>query len=46
MGPYAIKTKTTAQYLSEGFRTISIEMRDMLTDLNQLKKLLAKEEFE
>ena len=42
----AVMAKTTSQYLSEGFRTVAIEMRDMLTDLNHLSKMLAKQEFE
>jgi hypothetical protein len=42
VGQQLVKVKSGYDYLSEGFRTIAIEMRDMLIDLNRLSKLLAK----
>jgi hypothetical protein len=46
VGSRAIKAKTGYEYLSEGLRTVAIEMRDMIVDLNRLSKMLAKTEFE
>lgn len=36
IGPQSIRAKTGHQYLSEALRTVAIDMRDMLIDLNQL----------
>jgi hypothetical protein len=38
-----VKPKTTAQYLSEGLRTAAIEMREIVSDLTNLSKMLAKQ---
>lgn len=46
IGPKVIGAKTGHQFLSEALRTVAIDMRDMLTDLNELSKVLAKTEFE
>lgn len=46
IGAKVIGAKTGYEYLSEGLRTVGIDMRNMLTDLNELSKLLSKTEFE
>lgn len=46
IGAKVIGAKTGYEYLSEGLRTVGIDMRNMLTDLNELSKVLSKTEFE